>query len=222
MAREKVTTAKDPADAKRLTVLVGNDAFPTAIPLIESNGKWMWDVAGGRYEVLVRHVGANELDTIEVCRGYVEAQHTYAMLDAAKTGIHQYAQKIISTPGKFDGLYWPGSPESPLSEGVARAIAEGYTSKTQPFHGYYYKVLKAQGPAAKLGAMSFVVQGKMIGGFALVAWPATYRVTGVKTFIVGSDGVVYEKDLGADTARLASAMTVYNPDKTWTVVEEGR
>jgi len=224
-AREKVAFVKDPSDPLVLRVLIGNDAFPAAIPLMGKAGAWTWDVEGGKYEILVRHIGANELDTIAVCRGYVEAQMAYAILDPNKSGVHQYAQRIISTPGKRDGLYWPdapGAPQSPVSEGVARAIAEGYTSKNEPYHGYYYKVLTAQGPSAPLGAMDFVVQGHMIGGFALVAWPAKYRVTGVKTFMVGANGVVYEKDLGANTATLAAAITKYDPDKTWTVTNDGK
>jgi len=225
LAREKVAFKKDPADATHMIVLIGRDAFPTAIPLVGKTGAWTWDIEGGKYEVLVRHIGANELDTISVCRGYVEAQMAYALMDPAKSGVHQYAQRIISTPGKHDGLYWPdapGAPESPVSEVIARAIAEGYTSKSEPYHGYYYKVLTSQGASAPLGAMDFVVQGKMIGGFALVAWPAKYRVTGVKTFMVGANGVVYEKDLGANTATLAAAITRYDPDKTWTVTNDNK
>jgi hypothetical protein len=225
LAREKTAFAKDPADVTRLTVLIGRDAFPTAIPLVGKTGAWTWDIEGGKYEVLVRHIGANELDTIAVCRGYVEAQVTYALMDPNKSGVHQYAQRIISTPGKKDGLYWPsapGTPDSPVSEAVARAIAEGYTNKSEPYHGYYYKVLTSQGAAAPLGAMDFVVQGKMIGGFALVAWPAKHRVTGVKTFMVGANGIVYEKDLGANTATLAAAITRFDPDKTWTVTNDNK
>jgi hypothetical protein len=225
LAREKTTFVKDPTDPRVVRVLIGNDDFPAAIPLVEKSGTWMWDVAAGRYEVLLRHIGANELDTIAVCRGYVEAQLAYALLDPDKTGVHQYAQKVISTPGKHDGLYWPpapGGPESPIGEPIARAIAEGYSSKTQPYHGYYYKVLTAQGPSAPLGEMDFVVQGHMIGGFALVAWPANYRVTGVKTFIVGANGIVYERDLGVDTAKIASAMTRFDPDKNWIVTNDGK
>ena len=158
-----------------------------------------------------------------MCRGYVEAQQQYAALDPEKTGVHQYAQRIISTPGKRDGLYWKGGdggPESPISEPIARAIAEGYTSKNEPYHGYYYKVLTAQGKSAPLGEMDFMVNGHMIGGFALVAWPAQYRVTGVKTFIVSHDGIVYERDLGEDTVKIASAMTQFDPDTNWTVTDD--
>lgn len=225
LTKEKMVIVKDPADAHRAKILIGNDGFPFAIPLVETGGKWKWDAEEGRYEVLIRRVGSNELDTISVCRGYVEAQLSYAAMNPDNTGVHQYAQQLISTPGKHDGLYWkdePSVPQSPLSEAVARAIAEGYTTKSEPYHGYYYKVLTTQGKSAPLGEMDFVVQGHMIGGFALVAWPAQYRVTGVKTFMVSSSGIVYEKDLGADTAKIASAITRYDPDKTWTATNDGR
>jgi hypothetical protein len=225
LAREKTVIVKDSTDPHRATLQIGNDGFPFAIPLLETGGKWKWDTAEGRYEILVRHIGANELDAITVCRGYVESQLDYAALDPDNSGVHQYAQRIISTPGKRDGLYWKteaGGPESPISEPVARAIAEGYTNKNEPYHGYYYKVLTAQGKSAPLGEMNFVVQGHMIGGFALVAWPAQYRVTGVKTFMISSSGILYEKDLGADTVKIASAITKYDPDKTWTVTEDGK
>jgi Protein of unknown function (DUF2950) len=223
LAREKTNIVKDPSDAHRVWVSVGNDAWPYAVPIDEKNGKWMWNSKEGRYEILLRHIGENELDAITVCRGFVEAQHDYALADPGKTGVHQYAQRIISTPGKHDGLYWKseeGGPESPIGEAVAKAIAEGYSKRGEPFHGYYYKVLTAQGKAAPLGQLDYVIRGYMIGGFALVAWPAKYRVTGVKTFIVGYDGIVYEKDLGTDTAKIASAMTRYNPDKSWAVTED--
>jgi hypothetical protein len=223
LATEKTAFEKDPSNPSRVTVLIGSDGFPTAIPLVQKKGRWLWDAAGGRYELLLRRIGSNELDAITICRGFVEAQWQYAAMDPDKTGIRQYAQRIISTPGKHDGLYWPpeaGGPESPISENVARAIAQGYTSKTQPYRGYFLKVLTAQGPSAPLGAMDFMVRGHMIGGFALVAWPAQYRVSGVKTFIVGSDGIVYERDLGPDTVKIASAMTRYDPGKGWTVTDD--
>lgn len=223
LAREKVVVARDAAIPGRATLLIGNDGFPLAIPLVETKGQWLWSAVEGRYEVLVRRIGANELDTIAVCRGYVEAQQEYAAADPEKTGTFQYAQRIISTPGKRDGLYWKNDgagPESPIGEAIARAIAQGYTSKSEPYHGYFYKVLTAQGPAAPLGAMDFVVRGKMIGGFALVAWPAQYRVTGVQTFIVSHDGIVYQQDLGPDTTKIASAMTRYDPGKGWVVTED--
>jgi len=227
LATEKTTFAKDPADPNRVTVLIGADGFPTAIPLVRKNGRWLWDVAEGRYELLLRRVGANELDAITVCRGFVEAQWLYAALDPDKTGVRQYAQRIMSSPGKHDGLFWApeaGGPESPIGDAVARAIAQGYSAdKTpQPYHGYYFKVLTSQGASAPLGAMDFMVRGHMIGGFALVAWPAQYRATGVKTFIVGSAGIVFEQDLGPDTVKIASAMAKYDPGKGWTVTEDAR
>jgi hypothetical protein len=223
LAREKTTITKDPSDLHRVWVSVGNNGWPYAVPIDEKNGKWMWNSKEGRYEILLRHIGSNELDAISVCRGFVEAQKDYALADPDKSGVHQYAQRIISTPGKRDGLYWksePGAPESPIGEGVARALAEGYSKKTEPFHGYYFKVLKGQGPAAPLGQLDYVIRGYMIGGFALVAWPAKYRVTGVKTFIVSNEGIVYQKDLGPDTTKIASAMTRYNPDKGWEETDE--
>jgi hypothetical protein len=225
LATEKTTFWKDPADPNRVTVLIGTDEFPTAIPLVRKSGRWLWDAAEGRYELLLRRVGGNELDAITVCRGFVEAQWLYAALDPDKTGIRQYAQKIISTPGKRDGLFWvpeAGAPESPIGEVISRALAQGYTDKAQPYHGYFFKVLTSQGPSAPLGAMDFMVRGHMIGGFALVAWPAQYRSTGVKTFIVGSAGIVFEQDLGPDTVKIASAMTKYDPGKGWTVTEDAR
>jgi len=223
LAHEKTTIVKDPSDPHRVTLSIGDNGWPFEVPIVEKNGKWMWDSKAGRYEVLLRHIGSNELDAISVCRGYVEAQQEYAIADPQKTGLHQYAQRIISTPGKRDGLYWkqePGAPESPIGDSVAHAIEEGYTKKSEPYHGYFFKVLMGQGKAAPLGKMNYVIQGHMIGGFALVAWPAKYRVTGVKTFIVSNDGIVYQRDLGPDTAKVASAMTVYNPDKSWTVTED--
>ena len=158
-----------------------------------------------------------------MCRGYVEAQQEYAALDPDKTGAHRYAQRIISTPGKRDGLYWrseAGGPESPISEAIARAIAEGYSSKSEPYHGYFFKILKGQGPAAPLGTLDYVVDGAMIGGFALVAAPAVYGVTGIKTFVVSQDGVVYEKDFGPATMAEFKKMERFNPDRSWTPVLE--
>ena len=170
-------------------------------------------------EILFRRIGSNELDAIQVCRGFVEAQKQYAAEIHDNSGVNQYAQKIVSTPGKRDGLYWrnaDGTAGGPISEAVARAIEEGYSpGKTSGYHGYHFRVLKGQGPAARLGQLDYVVEGVMIGGFALVAFPAEYRVTGVKSFMVSYDGVVYEKDLGPDTVNLAQKIELYNPDKTW-------
>jgi hypothetical protein len=158
------------------------------------------------------------LDAIQICRGFVEAQEEYASTIHDDSGVNQYAQRIISTPGKQDGLAWrnqDGSPGGPVGEAVAKAIEEGYAKKSEPYHGYYFRVLKGQGPAAPLGQLDYTIEGVMIGGFALVAWPAEYRVTGVQTFMVSYNGSVYQKDLGPDSVKIAAAMERYNPDKTW-------
>jgi hypothetical protein len=166
-----------------------------------------------------RRIGRNELDAIQICEGFVEAQKEYASEIHDNSGVNQYAQKIISSPGKQDGLYWQnpdGTPTGPISEAIARAIQEGYSpSAPSGYHGYVFKVLKGQGPAARLGQLDYVINGIMIGGFALVAVPAEYRVTGVKTFMVSYDGILYESDLGSSSRQKVEAMERYNPDNTW-------
>jgi hypothetical protein len=217
-ARQKTEVNVDPTNAKRATLIVGDDGWPLPIPLVEKGGNWLFDTKAGRQEMLFRRVGSNELDAIEICRGYVDAQDEYAMQKHDGAEVNQYAQRVISTPGKHDGLAWwnpDGTLGGPIADGIAKALQQGYTSKSQPYHGYYFKILKGQGPAAPLGQMSFVVEGAMIGGFALAAAPAEYRVTGVKTFLVSYEGVVYQKDLGPDTLKIFSNMQLYNPDKTW-------
>jgi hypothetical protein len=218
-AREKMQVVRDPKKKKRATILAGADDWPMPIPLVQKRGQWRFDSKAGAQEVIQRRIGRNELDAIEVCEGYVEAQHEYASVKRDGSSVNQYAQLVVSTPGRQDGLAWQapdGSWQGPVGEGIARVIAEGYSEKANPFHGYYFKVLKGQGPAAPMGEMDFVVDGVMIGGFALVSAPATYRVTGVKTFIVSHTGIVYEKDLGPDTVEQFRAMERYNPDATWT------
>ena len=217
-AREKSSVTVDPQDSNRAEVVVGNDKWPLPIPIVKRNGKWFFDTKEGREEILLRRIGSNELDAIQICRGYVEAQHEYALEKHDGTEVNQYAQRIISTPGKHDGLAWrntDGSLAGPIGEQVAKALEQGYASKGQPYHGYFFKILKGQGPAAPLGQMDFVVNGAMIGGFALAAAPAEYRVTGVKTFVISYEGVVYEKDLGPNTLNIFKDMQLYNPDKTW-------
>src|SRR5438094_1735551 len=208
----------------RAIVLVGNDGWPLPIPIIKKGRKWYFDSKAGRDEILLRRIGANELDAIEICRGFVEAEEEYAQEKHDDSTVNQYAQRVISTPGKHDGLAWKnpdGTWGGPVGEEVAKALQEGYSAQGgKPYQGYYFKVLKEQGPAASLGEMDFMVGGAMIGGFALAAAPAEYRVTGVMTFIVGPDGVVYEKDLGPDTLKTFQSMDKYNPDKTWKVTED--
>ena len=224
-AKEKNSVEIDKKNPNRAILLVGNDDFPLPIPLVKQKGKWFFDTKVGREEILNRRIGANELNAIQICRGFVEAQHEYAVEKHDGSKVNQYAQRIISTPGKHDGLAWQnadGTWGGPVGEEVAKALEQGYSnpSQPQPYHGYYFKVLKGQGPAAPMGEMDFVVGGAMIGGFALAAAPAEYRVTGVQTFIVGPDGVVYEKDLGPDTLKTFQSMDRYNPDKTWKVTED--
>jgi len=217
-ARRKNEVTVDTKNPKRAVLSVGEDGWPLPIPLVQRGGKWLFDTKAGREEILLRRIGSNELDAIEICRGYVDAQHEYAMEKHDDAKVNQYAQRVISTAGKHDGLVWrnaDGSLGGPVAEGIAKALQQGYTDKSQPYHGYYFKILKGQGPAAPLGQMDFVVEGAMIGGFALAAAPADYRVTGVQTFLVSHSGVVYQKDLGPDTLKIFSNLVLYNPDKTW-------
>jgi len=218
LAQEKMHVDTDPHNPNRAILSVGNEDWPLPVPLVKQGGKWHFDSKAGRTEILDRQIGANELDAITICRGFVEAQMEYAEQVHDNSGVNQYAQRIISTPGRQDGLAWQNSDGSwggPIGEAVAKALEEGYVDKTKPFHGYYFKVLKGQGPAAPLGQLDYVIEGAMIGGFALVAVPADYRVSGVMTFMVSYDGVVYQKDLGPDSLSIVKKMDRYNPDKTW-------
>jgi len=217
-ARQKNEVTVDTKNPNRAVLSVGEDGWPLPIPLVLRGAKWLFDTKAGREEILLRRIGANELDAIQICRGYVDAQHEYAMEKHDDAKVNQYAQRVISTAGKHDGLVWrkpDGSLGGPVAEGIAKALQQGYTEKSEPYHGYYFKILKGQGPAAPLGQMDFVVEGAMIGGFALAAAPAGYLVTGVQTFLVSHEGIVYQKDLGPDTLKIFSNLVVYNPDKTW-------
>ncbi len=221
-AAEKTTVTPDPKNPSRAIVSVGNEDWPYPVPIVKRGGRWSFNAAAGRKEILARRIGTNELDALTICRGYAEVQKEYAM--QAHDGVTQYAQRIISTPGKQDGLAWKnedGTWGGPVGEGIAKALAQGYSSKAEPYHGYYFKILKGQGPDAPLGKMDFVVKGLMIGGFALVAVPAEYRVTGVKTFIVSYEDVVYEMDLGPNSLEIVKKMELYNPDKTWRRTDDG-
>jgi len=220
-AHEKTSVSVDSKSGNRAFLLVGNEDWPFPVPLVKRGDKWSFDAKAGRQELLYRRIGANELDAIEICHGYVEAQYDYAFQKREGYDVNQYAQRIISTPGKQDGLAWQnadGTWGGPVGEKIARAIELGYTSGSEPYHGYFFKILKGQGPAAPLGEMDFVVKGLMIGGFALVAAPAEYGATGVRTFIVSHDGVVYEKDFGPKTLDEFKQMERFNPDKSWTPV----
>ena len=222
LAREKKSVSIDPRNRNHAVILVGPEDWPFAVPLMRKNGTWSFDTPAGILELTHRRVGGNELDVIELCHGFVEAQDDYALQKHDGSEVNQYAQRIISTPGKQDGLAWrtaDGKWEGTIGENVASAIDKGY-AEGQPYHGYYFKVLTRQGPAAPLGELDYVVGGAMIGGFALVAAPAEYAVTGVKTFMVGNDGVVYEKDFGDTTLDEFKKMDRFNPDGTWTPVKQ--
>jgi hypothetical protein len=224
-AAERWQLADQPDGAKVL--VVGNEAWPFPVPLVKDSTGWRFDTAAGKEEVLARRIGRNELAVIWVCRTYVVAQRVYAERghDGLPAGL--YARAFRSDPGRQNGLYWPpaaGQRRSPLGDLVAQAAGEGTAldqAKTQPspFHGYYYKILTAQGASAPDGAKDYVANGRMSGGFALVAWPAEYDATGVMTFVINQDGAIRERDMGAGTAAAAKAMTLYNPDASWTAVQ---
>jgi hypothetical protein len=214
--------------ADKVILTVGNEDWPFPVPVVKKQGSWRFDANEGRQELLARRIGRNELSAIQVSLAYVDAQREYALKDRDSDGVLAYAQKFGSTPGKKDGLYWEvkeGEKLSPLGPLAAAAQKEGYAAgkkgaKPAPYHGYYYRILKAQGKDAPGGAYDYVVKGKMIGGFALVAYPAQYGASGIMTFIVNHDGVVYQKDLGKNTEKTTQAMKRFNPDRTWKKVEK--
>ena len=208
----------------KAVMIIGKDDFPFPIPLRRKGAAWKFDTATGRLEILYRRIGRNEINAIKASLAYVDAQNEYAEKNPEGAGSATYAQRIVSRPGKKDGLYWPAAPgeeESPLGELVAQASKEGYSigGERVPYHGYYYKILTRQGSMAAGGEVDYVVRGKMIGGFALVAYPAEYGNSGVMTFLVNHAGQVFQKDLGERTARIVERMTSFNPDQTWKKVD---
>jgi hypothetical protein len=208
------------AGDRRMILHVGNNDWPFPIPIVKTGNEWRFDIKLGKEEILSRRIGRNELNTIQTCLAIVDAEREYATRDRDGSGLLEYAQKFFSDMGKKNGLYWeakPGEKPSPLGLLVAKAQGEGHRKdeKPAPYDGYFFRILTAQGKDANGGAYSYVVKGKMIGGFALVAYPASYGVSGVNTFIVNHEGVVYQKDLGPDTAKKAKSMKEFNPDKTW-------
>jgi hypothetical protein len=222
-ARKKKHVALDPNNGSRASLQVGDEDWPFPLPIVKRQGRWSFDAAAGREEIIRRRIGRNELDAIDICEGYVEAQFDYAYRKRQEYDVAQYAQRIVANPGKKDGLAWQnadGTWAGPIGEKIAHAIEQGYNLKADPYHGYFFKVLKAQGPDAPLGSMDYVVEGVMIGGFALVAAPAEYGESGVKTFMVSNTGVVYQKDLGPATLDAFQKMERFNPDKSWTPVPD--
>ncbi len=219
-AKQSMRESINPEKPNRATLLIGADSFPFPIPLLRAAGRWHFDTPEGKTEILDRRIGSNELDAIAACKAYVDAQYDYATEDRNKNGVPEYARKLISSAGKRDGLFWPesGAPPTQLSAKIKQAQSEGYRKEGETptiYHGYYFRILRAQGPQARGGALDFLQHGMMIGGFGLVAWPAEYRVSGIKTFIVNQDRVIYEKDLGSSTSAAAEAMTAFDPDTTW-------
>jgi hypothetical protein len=221
-AAQKMKLAPYHGRQNEKTMLVGDDQWPLPIPIVKVGDKWYFDTAKAKDEILNRRIGSNELDAIEVCRGYVEAQNNFAAINRSDAGTPIYAQKVFSSPGQHDGLYWQGAPdsgESPIGNFIAKAFAEGYTKRGEPYHGYYFKILTAQGKDAPGGEMSYLEDGTMTKGYAMIAWPANYGSTGIMTFLVSKTGIVYQKNLGPATPRIASTYNAYNPDSTWTPVE---
>lgn len=207
------------------TLVIGESDWPFPVPLVKGEKGWFFDSEAGREEVLNRRIGANELSAIQVCKAIGDAQREYAMTDPMGNGVHEYAQKFASDPGKRNGLYWPvgdGEELSPLGELAVQAAGEGYKrkkNKPTPYHGYYYRILTAQGPNAPGGALDYVVNGKMTLGFAVVAYPADYDNSGIMTFIMNAEGVVYQRDLGEETEKIAKEMKAFDPDSSWKKVE---
>jgi len=216
-AHEKYKLIQDTTNPDKMIVSVGKEDWPFPVPLIRQGRKWLFDTSEGSQEIIARRIGANELAGIEICRGYVEAQFEYAQ-DHRHKGIPEYAQKIVSSPEKQDGLYWETGKdgiECQVPKGFADAAMGMSMEKREPYHGYYFRILTSQGPNAQGGAVNYIVNGSMIGGFALVAWPAEYGVSGIQTFIINHAGIVFETHLGPDTSRIAAEMTEFNPDQTW-------
>jgi hypothetical protein len=220
LARAKHRLEISPMNSDRAILAVGDEDWPFPIPLVRAKGKWSFDASEAPVEMQARRIGTHELDAIEICHAYVEAQQKYASEDRDKDGMLEYAPHLMSAPGRQDGLYWEGASEPLVPAGFAQAAWEG-TQKghAKPYHGYYFRVLDGQGAHAPGGAHTYVVKSKLIGGFGLVAWPAEYGATGIHTFIVNQDGVVYEKDIAPVPDKAAAPITRFDPDDSWKPVD---
>jgi hypothetical protein len=204
----------------RAVFCIGEEDWPFPIPIVRSKGTWAFDASQSRMEMRARRIGADELDAIEICRGYVDAQQKYSSEDSGKDGMKEYASHLMSSSGQHDGLYWQGASEPLVPEGFAEAEANGIgKGRAKPYHGYYFRILEKQGPAATGGAHMYVLKNKLIGGFGLVAWPAEYGVTGIHTFIVNQNGVVFQKDMAPVAGKPAVAVTSFDPDTSWELVD---
>ena len=220
LARAKHRIEISPMHPNRAILAIGDEDWPFPVPIRRVNGQWSFDASETPAEMRARRIGADELDAIEVCRGYVEAQMKYASEDRDRDGMLEYASRLMSRPGRNDGLYWEGSGEPLIPEGLARAAWNGTVKGTaKPYHGYYFHVLDGQGPDAPGGAHNYRIKDKLIGGFGLVAWPAEYGVTGIRTFIVNQDGLVFEKDIAPVAGKPAVPITRFDPDPSWEAAE---
>ena len=220
LARSRHRLEISPMHPNRAILAIGNEDWPFPVPIVQRQGKWSFDASETPVEMRARRIGADELDAVEICLGYVEAQKTYASEDRDKDGMLEYAPRLMSTPGHQDGLYWAGASESLIPEGLAKAAWGGVRKgQAKPYHGYYFRVLEGQGPDAPGGTHNYFVKDKLIGGFGLVAWPAEYGVTGIRTFIVNQDGVVYQKDIEPVAGKPLLPITRYDPDHSWEPAE---
>lgn len=219
-AQVKYQLETDSTNPNRVYLSLGSEDWPFPAPIVKTGGGWMFDPSLGMAELKGRRIGADEMDAIKICSGVVNAQQQYASQARDQHGIREYAERLMSSPGQHDGLYWDGTAQPMIPRGLAEAEVSSVNPNPKPYHGYFFKVLSAQGPDAHGGPYQYVVKGMMFGGFGLVAWPAQYGVTGIHTFIVNQNGNVFEKDLGAQTATVAPTMTAYNPDFSWMQVDE--
>jgi hypothetical protein len=217
--REKHQLEPDARDPRRVILAIGSEDWPFPVPIVRANGKWSFDPSESGVEMHARHIGADELDAIEICAGYVEAQRKYASEDRDKAGILRYASRLMSAPGHHDGLYWEGEGGPLVPRAFAEAAWEGQKAPAKPYHGYYFRILEGQGSNAPGGAHNYLVKDKLIGGFGLVAWPAQYGVSGIHTFIVNQNGVIFQKDVPPLPGAGPSAITRFDPDSSWTPVE---
>ena len=219
LAHAKQRIEVSPMNANRAVLAIGDEDWPFPVPICRVDGKWSFDASEAPTEMRARHIGADELDAIQICHGYVEAQMKYAAEDRDKDGMLEYSMHLMSTPGRHDGLYWADSNEPLIPEQLARASMNGGQKGAKPYHGYYFRILHGQGPDAPGGAHNYVVKNKMIGGFGLVAWPAEYGVTGIHTFIVNQDGAVYQKDIAPANGQGPAQITRFDPDRSWMRVD---
>jgi DUF2950 family protein len=219
LAHEKHRLIADPRNSSRMILSIGEEDWPFPVPIVRSNEKWSFDAAGAEVEMQARRIGTNELDAIEICAGYVDAQRTYASEDRDKDGLLKYASRMMSGHGRHDGLFWEGAGEPLVPRGLVDGTWDGEKKAARPYHGYFFRILDGQGPNAPGGAHSYLVKNRLMGGFGLVAWPAEYGVSGIHTFIVNQDGLIYQKDIAVAPGATSSPVTRYDPDPFWRPVD---